>query len=472
MFTERFFVEGLAHASYLFGAEGEAAVVDPKRDVDDYLAAAERHSARIVAIFETHPHADFASGHLELAQRTGAPIYISEQAPATYAHQDLRHGQIICVGSLSVTALATPGHSPDSMSFYVEDGEQRLVFTGDILFVGNVGRPDLRDADADPRAMAEALDDTLRYVLFRLPDETIVYPAHGAGSLCGRQIGAAPQTTIGAEKKSNWVGRFPTRDEFVAAMLSNLPDRPAYFSHDVQINLAGARPLAEIPRPEPLAPSALRREFAEALVLDTRTPAAYGAGHLSGSLNVGVAVPVFSTWVGFFVSPEIPVVLVVERSEDAEKAWLELARIGCENAVGYVLADSAAWRAAELEVRETPQLDVEDVEAWLRSGKPLLDVRTPGEWHAGRADGAQWIPLPTLPARLAEVPPGPLAVMCGTGYRSSLATSLLARAGRTDVANVAGGWSAWMSRRCPELDALNPCCRDVAGKEGGGEITK
>jgi rhodanese-related sulfurtransferase len=339
-----------------------------------------------------------------------------------------------------------------------------VAFTGDALFVGDVGRPDLRDADADPRAMAAALYDTLHVVLYRLPDDTVVYPAHGAGSLCGRKIGTAPATTIGAEKLSNWANQFRNREAFVAAMVANLPDRPAYFSYDVGVNLAGARPLAEVPRPTLLPTEALRTVHPGALVLDTRSPEEYGAAHIAKSVNIGVERPVFSTWVGFFVEPKEPVVLVVEREEDVERAWLELARIGYENVVGYVRADVEAWRTAGLEVRKTQQMGVCCLEPWLREGGRLLDVRTAGEWNEGHLDAATWISLPSLPARLSEVPPGPLPVMCGTGYRSSIAVGLLERAGWRDVANVRGGWSAWTKRECVEPDALDLACRELLEK--------
>lgn len=301
--------------------------------------------------------------------------------------------------------------------------------------------------------MAAALYETLHEVLYRLPDDTVVYPAHGAGSLCGRKIGSAPATTIGAEKGANWANQFRSREEFVAAMVTNLPDRPGYFSDDVALNLEGARPLTEVPRPRPLRPEELIG--AGALVLDARGPAAFGAGHLFQSLNVGLGLPVFSTWVGFFVKPSDPIVLVVDYAEEAERAWLELARIGYENIVGYLEADVEAWRAAGLAVRKTRQMGVCCLEGWLREGGRLLDVRTPAEWREGHVEAATWIPLPALPGRLDAVPSGPIPVMCGTGYRSSLATSLLERAGRSDVANVRGGWSAWSRRQCAEPDALD-----------------
>ncbi len=460
MFVERFFVEGLAHASYLFGKGGEAAVVDPQRDVDVYLEAAARRGARIVAVFETHPHADFVSGHLELSARTGAPIYVSEKLPAKYDHRALKDGEAVGVGGLEVRGLHTPGHSPDSMSFYVEDGAERFVFTGDILFVGDVGRPDLRDMHADPRQMASALYDSLHQVLFRLPEDTVVYPAHGAGSLCGRRLGSAPSSTIGAEKAGNWATAFTTREEFVEAMVANLPDRPHFFYKSPFINLEGARPLAEIPKPRLLEP----RELAGlpgAVVVDTRPAAEYGAAHLAGSLNIGLALPVFSTWVGTFLRPEDAVVLVVEKAEDAERAWLDLARIGYERVAGYLTADVERWEAAGLEVRETPQLEVCCVDQWVREGRALLDVRTPGEWNQGGAPGAAWIPLSRLPERLAEAPSSPVAVMCGSGYRSSIAAGLLERAGRGDVVNVRGGWGAYSQRQCAEPDAQDLFCQEL-----------
>lgn len=461
MFIERFFVEGLAHASYLFGKNGEAAIVDPKRDVDDYLAVAERYGAKIVAIFETHPHADFVSGHLELAERTGAPIYVSARYPAQFPHRALQHGEEVRVGGLTVKALETPGHSPDSMSFYVEDGDDRAVFSGDILFVGDVGRPDLRDMHSDPRTMAEALYDTLHEVFWKLPEDTVVWPAHGAGSLCGRRLGTAPSTTIGAEKRENWASRFVSREAFVEAMLSNLPDRPLFFRHCPFRNMAGARPLAEVPKPERIAAEALRERFADRLILDTRSVDAYAAGHLAGSLNVGLQLPVFSTWVGTFVTPDEPLILVVEKPEDVEKAWLELARIGYERAVAYLVADAAAWRAAGLDVREMPQLDPCCVAPWLEGGRTLLDVRTPAEVSTGMVEGAIWIPLSKLPERLPQVPPGPVAVMCGTGYRSSIGFSLLERAGHTAAVNVRGGWAGYSQRRCAEPDSHDLFCREL-----------
>src|SRR3982751_6108154 len=250
MHLERFFVEGLAHASYLFGSGSVAAVVDPKRDVDDYLDAAQRAGMRIVAILNSHPHADFASGFRELAQRTGAKIYVSHLAPVKYDCVAAKDGDRIKIGSLDVELVETPGHSPDSLSFLVhEDGKPLAIFTGDLLFVNDVGRPDLRDAHEDPSDLASKMYDSLFTKILSLPDDVKVYPSHGAGSLCGRAISDAPFSLVGQERNLNWAMQIKDRQEFIRQMTANLPDRPAYFSYDVDINLRGAKPLADVPMP-------------------------------------------------------------------------------------------------------------------------------------------------------------------------------------------------------------------------------
>lgn len=447
MILNRYFVEGLAHASYLLGANGEAAVVDPKRDVGDYLADAEREGLRIVAILNTHPHADFASGFRELAQRTGAQLYTSHAAPVSYERVAARDGQRIAIGGLEVEMWETPGHSPDSLSFLVREGGQpALLFTGDLLFVGDVGRPDLRDADSDPRELADKLYASLQRVL-ALPDVVKIYPAHGAGSLCGRALGAAPFSLVGQERATNWAAQIKDRAKFVEAMTSNLPERPAYFSYDVGVNLRGAPPLVELPPLRALREAELHEAVARGVtVLDTRSAALFGAGHLPGSLNIGLGSAMFSTWVGFLVPSVGAIALVVTSAQDAQKARLELARIGFDDVAGYVLAEDL------YALQPLSQLSVCDLRLALTHGPaPLvLDVRTPAEWQQARIDDALHIPLPQLPLRLAEVPRNrALAVICGGGYRSSIAASLLQKSGVAEVQNVIGGMGAWLETRCP-----------------------
>jgi hydroxyacylglutathione hydrolase len=449
MFEKRFYVEGLAHASYLIGDSGDAAVIDPRRDITEYLETAEREQLKIVAIFETHPHADFVSGHVELAQRTMAPIHISHLAPASYERKPVHDGDVIPVGSLEIVALETPGHSPDSMSFLVrKSGTPISVFTGDTLFVGDVGRPDLRDAEEKPTRLAEALYNSLLGKLLALPDDTKVFPAHGAGSLCGRKISSAPFTTIGQERLFNWALQIKDREQFVRTMVANLPDRPAYFSNDVQMNLAGAPALESLPPLRALTESELDAESARgAIVIDTRSAPFFGAGHFPGSINIGLSSNLFSTWVGFLVPFPKPIALVVGSAENARQARLHLARIGFDNVIGYVEADQLSH------TRQLSQLGVNELHFALKRGEAprVLDVRTAGEWDAEHIEDAMHIPLPSLSRRLDGLPRhDPLAIICGSGYRSSIAASLLQNAGFSRVQNVMGGMGAYLETKVPE----------------------
>jgi glyoxylase-like metal-dependent hydrolase (beta-lactamase superfamily II)/rhodanese-related sulfurtransferase len=448
MFEKRYYVEGLAHASYLIGAGGEAAVIDPKRDVEDYLRTAEQEKLKIVAVLETHPHADFVSGHIELARRTGARIYVSHLAPARYERVAARDGDTIRLGSLEIVVLETPGHSPDSLSFLVrEEGRPIRVYTGDTLFAGDVGRPDLRDAEEKPTRLAGALYDSLFGKLLQLPEEVKVFPAHGAGSLCGRKISTAPFTTIGQERQSNWALQISDRDQFVRTMLENLPDRPQYFAHDVAINLAGAPPLTSLAELRPLTEAELKAAAAAgAAVIDTRSAPFFGAGHFPGSLSIGLSSSLFATWVGFFVPVGKPVALVAGSAESARKARLELARIGYDHVLGYLEADDLT------QTQQLSQLGVEELHASLRRGEAprLLDVRTAGEWDAGHIENAVHIPLSVLPSRADELNrAAPLAIICGSGYRSSIAASLLQARGFARVQNVMGGMGAYLESRPP-----------------------
>lgn len=449
MFEKRFYVEGLAHASYLIGDSGQAVVIDPKRDVGDYLETAKQEKLKIIGVLETHPHADFVSGHVELAQRTGAEIYGSHLAPATYPRKAVRDGEVIRVGALEILVMETPGHSPDSLSFLLrESGHPVSVFTGDTLFAGDVGRPDLRDAEEKPTKLAASLYDSLFKKLLLLPNETKVFPAHGAGSLCGRKISSAPFSTIGQERLFNWALQLTDPEVFVRTMVENLPDRPPYFAHDVSVNLAGAPLLDSLPALRSLSEAELKAEFARgAVVIDTRSAPFFGAGHFPGSLNIGLSSSLFATWVGFLVPFGKPIVLVVGSADSAGQARLQLARIGFDSVFGYVEADTLG------QIRQLSQLGVDELHfALKRGGAPrLLDVRTAGEWAAEHIEGALHIPLPALPKQLAELPRhDSLAVICGSGYRSSIAASLLQNAGFSRVQNVMGGMGAYLETRVPD----------------------
>ena len=441
MHLQRFFVEGLAHASYLFGADGEAAVVDPKRDVDDYLEAAKREGLKIVAIFNSHPHADFASGFSELAQRTGAKVYVSHLAPAKYQHVDGKDGDRIKLGSVEVELLETPGHSPDSLSFLVrEKGAPIAIFTGDLLFVNDVGRPDLRDAEEDASGLAGKLYDSLFQKILTLPDDVKVYPAHGAGSLCGRAISDAPFSLVGQERNLNWAMQIKDRNEFVRQMIDNLPDRPAYFPYDVDLNLRGVKPLAEVPVPRKMSEDELKAAAKEgAAVIDVRSANEFGAGHFPGSINIGIGSASFSTWTGFMVSGAKPIGLVVRSEKDANNARLELARIGFDNLTGYITADTLK------QTQKLPQISANDLKSSLQNNGPLvLDVRTPNEWKSAHIDNATHAPLASFAKNVPELPKDrPIAVICGSGYRSSIAASMLQARGYSSVENVTGGMEAF-----------------------------
>ena len=441
MYLKRFFVEGLAHASYLFGADGEAAVVDPKRDIEDYVEEAKRQGLRIVAIFNSHPHADFVSAFRELAQRTGAKVYVSHLAPVTYEHVAAKDGDRVQIGSLEVELLETPGHSPDSLSFLVREGGKPIViFTGDLLFVNDVGRPDLRDADEDPSALAGKLYDSLHEKILTLPDDVKVYPAHGAGSLCGRAISDAPFSLVGQERKLNWAMQIKDRHEFVRQMTANLPDRPAYFSYDVGLNLAGVGPFSTLPPLAEITEGELKQAMKSgAAVIDLRSADKFGAGHFPGSINIGIGSPSFATWTGFMVPGEKAIALVVSSAEDARKARLELARIGFDNLLGYVRASALS------QTEQLPQVSVEELKASLQNNGPLVvDVRTPSEWQGNHIEGARHVPLSSFAKELPDLPNDrPIALICGSGYRSSIAGSLLRARGYAKVQNVTGGMTAF-----------------------------
>jgi hydroxyacylglutathione hydrolase len=441
---QRYFVPGLAHASYLVADDGEAAVVDPKRDVDDYIADAERLGLQIKAVLETHPHADFVSGHAELTRRTGALIYVSRRAAARYPHRAVADGDLIRLGSLEIAALETPGHSPDSISWLVRKNAQiEAVFTGDTLFVGGVGRPDLRAAEITPLEQAGALYHSLFHRLLMLPDATRVYPAHGEGSLCGHSLAAAPFSTIGQERLGNSALQTADRADFIRRVTEALPDRPPYFSHVVAVNLQGAPTLGDLPPLRQVSQEAAQTAAGNgATLLDIRPPALFGAGHLPGSLNIGIESSLFSTWTGFFAPFGQPVALVAATATEAAAARLELARIGYDEVVGWV--DGAALRGTE----SMKQLDVCELHKRLHSGQPplVLDVRTASEWQAGHIAEARHAPLPTAQGAVEDLPrETELAVICGSGYRSSLATSLLRRKGFTRLRNVAGGMTAFVN---------------------------
>jgi hydroxyacylglutathione hydrolase len=454
MYFKQFYLGCLAQASYLIGDGGEAAVVDPRRDVEEYLQEAERAGLRIKYVIETHLHADFVSGHRELAERTGAQIVFGAKAAAGIPHRPVSDGDELRVGSAVLRILETPGHTPESISVLAfdksSDAQPRLVLTGDTLFIGDVGRPDLVGKQGlTPEAMAAALFDSLHQKLLRLPDGVLVYPAHGAGSLCGKNLSKETSSTIGEQRRSNYALQPMSKDAFVRMMTSDLPEVPQYFPTDVEINRRGAAPLGERPLPRPLEPRELEAQRQQgAVVLDVRDAASYGAGHVPGSLNVGLQGQ-FASWAGTLIPAERSVVIVADETALVQEAATRLARVGIERLAGYLDGGIATWDKAALELNSIPQVSVQELRAWREEGRPgltVLDVRRPGEYEGGHVPGALSIPLDRLEREWQRVPQaGPLAVICAGGYRSSAASSLLERHGVKDVVNVSGGTAAWVA---------------------------
>ena len=459
MYFEQFYLGCLAHASYMLGSEGIGAVVDPQRDVGIYLEEARKHGLAIRYVIETHLHADFVSGHQELARRTGASIYLGAKAGAKFPHVDVYDGDELEFGKCRLKFLETPGHTIESISIVATDldnSEQPMaVLTGDTLFIGDVGRPDL-SGDLTPQQLAAMLYDSLHTKLLKLPDSVQVYPAHGAGSLCGRQMSSERSSTIGKEKASNYALRPATREEFVRLLTSELPERPGYFAQDVEINRTGAAPLAELP---PL-PALSVAEFAErqksgAIVLDTRPAIEFGPAHIPGSLHIGLTGQ-FASWAGIVLGLDKEILILAEDDEKAEESRMRLARVGIEGVRGYLDGGIVAWILAGLPAAQTPQISVEELHQ-IAGDIQILDVRRPAEWQSGHIQGAVLIPLDKLGSRLSALDKNKqIAVHCKSGYRSSIASSLLGRAGFEQVMNVTGGFDAWLACKLPYATSEQP----------------
>ena len=447
MYLQQFFLSCLAQASYFIGSEGVAAVVDPQRDVELYLKEAEEHGFAIKYVIETHLHADFVSGHQELALRTGARIYLGAKANATFPHFAVHDGDEIRLGRCRLTFLETPGHTIESISIVVTDEELSpepyAVLTGDTLFIGDVGRPDL---GGEPRELAALLYDSLHHKLLTLGDDVLVFPAHGAGSLCGRAMSQDRSSTIGRERRANYALQTADKAAFVELLTAELPERPAYFQRDVEINRTGAASLgefAELPALEPT--EVLAAQARGAITLDVRDEDAFGAGHVPGSVNIGLGGQ-FASWAGQVVGLELDIIIVAEDEARAEEARTRLARVGIDRTIGFMKEGIEAWAAAGMPMQTVPQLSPQAFSARIvRNDFQTLDVRRPAEWSDGHIAGAIHFPLNRLLASVDELDRSrTVGVYCKSGYRSSIATSLLLRTGFKDVVNLTGGFDAWV----------------------------
>jgi hydroxyacylglutathione hydrolase len=460
MIFKQYYLGCLAHASYLIG-DGQsrsAAIVDPQRDVDHYLADAASQGLRIEHVFLTHFHADFVAGHLELRDRTGAKIYLGARGAAEYAFTGMKDGDSVALGNVRLQVLETPGHTPESISILVFDGAEAMapdsVLTGDTLFVGDVGRPDLRASlgwsAADLGAM---LYDSLHTKLLALPDETKIYPAHGAGSLCGKSLGSENFSTIGIQRRLNYALQPMTKAEFLELVLADQPDAPPYFTYDAVLNTK-ERPTLEATLARTLQSmtldQALRMQEQGAQVLDARDPGYFAAAHLAGSINIGLGGS-YATWAGTVLDREKPIVIVAEPGREQEAA-IRLGRIGFDHVAGYLAGGMAALEHRLDLVRHFDRLTPELLASELSSEDPplVVDVRAPREWQQKRLAGCQLVPLNRLEERVEELPRERRLVMqCATGYRSSIAASLLERRGFDRLADLAGGIAAWQAAQLP-----------------------
>src|SRR5262245_8547421 len=390
MYFKQFYLGCLAHASYLIGSEGEAAVVDPQRDIEQYINEAEAEGLKIKYVIETHLHADFVSGHRELAERAGARIVFGRKADAAFDYAPAKDGDEFRIGKVILRGLETPGHTPESLSILVtatEVSDQRQnVLTGDTLFIGDVGRPDLVSSRGfTAEQMAGMLYDSLHGKLLGLDDQVEVWPAHGKGSLCGRNMSNETSSTMGRQRQFNYALQPMRKEEFVKMMTADLPEAPAYFSKDAEINRGGARALAELPRPAALAPEEVSKLAGRGVtILDVRPNTEFGAGHVPGSFNIGLGGQ-FASWAGQLIKFDAPIVIIAEDESKGSDVVTRLARVGIENVKGYLDGGMEAWRRAGLGVNTIAQISVDDLSGLLssRSDLQVLDVRQPGEYDNG-----------------------------------------------------------------------------------------
>jgi hydroxyacylglutathione hydrolase len=460
MILTQYYLGCLAHASYLVGDEESrvAAVVDPQRDVDQYLADAKAAGLEIRHVFLTHFHADFVAGHLELRDRAGSDIRLGARAEAEYAFVPMATGETLELGpQVRLEVLETPGHSPESISILVydrakDDTKPHAVLTGDTLFIGDVGRPDLRAALGwSAEELGSLLYDSVREKLLPLPDETLVYPAHGAGSLCGKNLSTETVSTIGVQRRYNYALQPMSREEFVRIVTADQPDSPAYFTYDAVLNTK-ERPTLERTLEQVLKPLTLDEVLAlrdgGTQVVDTRDTAEFAGAHLAGAVNIGLGGS-YATWAGTLLDPGREIVIVADPGRQ-EEAATRLGRIGFDRVAGYLEGGMEALATRPDLVARTERITAATLAEQLRAGgRPLvLDVRTEGEWGEGHIDGSVNVPLNRLPERMDEVPKDlPVVVHCQTDYRAGIAASLLEAAGRADVTHLVGGMGAWEASR-------------------------
>ncbi|MGB5757718.1 MAG: rhodanese-like domain-containing protein [Acidimicrobiales bacterium] len=458
-FTQ-YYLDCLSQASYLIGDEttGRAVVVDPRRDVDEYVRDAEADGFTIELVIETHFHADFLSGHLELAAATGAEIGFSSVAKPEFATRALEDGERYSLGDVELEFRHTPGHTPESLSIVVYEhaGDEIPygVLTGDTLFIGDVGRPDLLASIGFTRdELADQLYDSLHNKLLTLPDQTRVYPAHGAGSACGKNLSTETWSTMGQQRNENYALLAPDKATFIELVTEGQPPAPEYFLYDAVLNRQDRELLDETAMPEALDLETFDRLVAGgAMIVDGRDPETFAAGHMAGSVNVGLNGR-YAEFAGSVVPSDVDIVLVVDEGFELE-AKNRLARIGFDRVVGYLEHPLAVMAASPDRVRRASRLTAVEYEQRKDSieGLQLVDIRNPGEIALGTIDGAIELPVGQLPGRIDELDPArPTVVFCAGGYRSSVGASVLRHAGFEDVSDIIGGYGAWSELMAPTV---------------------
>ena len=438
---KQFYLGCLSHASYYLGSGSEAAVIDPQRDVQQYLDEAGSNGQTIKYIIETHSHADFVSGHLELARKTGAAIVYGERANTKFPTHKVKDGDELEVGTVKLRFLETPGHTPEGITIVAEDTADAAaplkMFTGDTLFIGDVGRPDLVGSKGfTAQQMGAMLYDSLHEKILGFPDETEIYPAHGAGSLCGKSLSKETWSTLGNQRQFNYALQPMSKEDFVKLVASDQPEVPMYFPKSAAKNLEGSIDMTDLPSPGELTSEQVR-DF-DGVVVDVRQNSVYGAGHIPNSINIGLGGQ-FASWGGTMIPIGTRIAIAADTQEQVDEAFMRLARVGHDSVAGFILLGTY-----DGELRRTEQVPVESVKEKLGSDIQFVDVRRAGEHNAGHAPTTVNIPLDRLANEVEKLDPEkPTYVICQSGYRSSLGTSILENAGFEEIYNVTGGTAAW-----------------------------
>ena len=448
MLIERFFVgDGISHISYLVAAQTKAVVIDPKRDIEDYIKKAKELNVKIEAILITHLHADFIGGHYELAEKTGAKLYIPAKQNSKREHIPVKEGDTIEIENIKIDVLDTPGHTPEHVSYIFTDlsrgDEPTAVFTGDTLFVGDVGRPDLFPDKKDE--LAEALYNSLQK-LMKLPDFVEVYPAHGAGTLCGKSLSTKRSTTIGYERKFNKLLSL-SKDEFIKTLLDGMPPAPDHFKRCSKINEDGAVFLSNLSSPKPLSVKEFENLIDEnRIVLDVRHYLTWIGGHIPNSISMDYRFMPFSLFAGWILEPENEILLVADTEKDVEEVVLKLRRVGIDKTIGYLENHTFNWARSGKTIKSFRAISPNTLDNWIKEKKDILilDVRSKSELQNGFIENSINIPLPELRYRYNELDKNKeIVIYCGLGPRGALAGSLLERKGFENITVLAGGYTGW-----------------------------